>query len=144
MIQVFSILTIGTFGEHFVSSQGYYHYTRINGIFLGKVAFWIPFMWLFAIQGLFLIGILLGFNGANSSILAGIMGAVIDLSLIEPYCSRKKSLWIWNPVRNGYFRFVPQRINRFTAPTGNYIVWTLFPILMGLLIIVPSVLFQIS
>lgn len=134
---------IGTFGEHLISSQGYYHYTELNGFFFGKVASWIPFMWLFAIQGLFLIGILLGLDGISASVLAGTMGASVDLALIEPYCSKKKSLWIWKSVANGYFRFVPQKVNRFTAPPGNYIVWYMFPLLMGLLIVLPNMHFLI-
>lgn len=142
-IQVLMILAIGTVGEHIVSSQGYYHYTELNGIFVGKVASWIPFMWLVAIQGLFLIGVLLGLDGISCSVFAGILGSSIDLAVIEPYCSRKKSLWIWKPVENGYFSFVPQRINRFTAPPGNYVVWYLFPLFMGLLIVLPSMPFLI-
>jgi len=142
-IQVLSILIIGTFGEHFVSSQGYYHYTETNGFFVGKVASWIPFMWLFAIQGLFLVGIFLGLDGISASFFAALMAVSLDFAFIEPYCSKRKALWIWNPVQNGYFRFVPEKLNRFTAPTGNYVVWYLFPLLMGLLIVFPTMSFWI-
>ena len=82
--------------------------------------------------------LLIGLDGISSSVFAGTMGATIDLMVIEPYCSRKKALWIWNSVPNGYFRFVPERINRFTAPAGNYIVWYLFPLLMGLMVVLPG------
>ncbi len=140
-IQVLSILVIGTFGEHFVSSQGYYRYTEINGFFIGKVATWIPFMWLVVIQSLFIIGIWLRLDGISASLFAGTMGALMDFGIIEPICSRKIRLWVWEPVARGYFSFVPARLNRFAAPTGNYIVWYIFPTLMGLFLVLSSMLF---
>ncbi|MFW9847996.1 MAG: hypothetical protein ACFFF4_02585 [Candidatus Thorarchaeota archaeon] len=140
-IQVILILSIGFLGEHVVSGQGYYHYTELNGILVGKVASWIPFMWLFIIQGLFIAGLFFGLDGISSSFFTGTTGALIDLILIEPYCSRKKSLWIWKRVENGYFSFVPSKLNRFTAPAGNYVVWYLFPLLMGLIIAIPTSMF---
>jgi hypothetical protein len=140
-LQLVSILAIGSFGEHIVSSQGYYHYTELNGLFIGKVASWIPFMWAFVIQGLFIVGLWFGLDGFSCSIFSGVSGSLIDFALIEPFCSKRKSLWVWKQVEKGYFSFVPERFNRFTAPTGNYATWFVFPVLMSLMIVIPSMLF---
>ncbi len=42
--QIILTLAVATVGEHMVSGQGYYYYTKKNGIFVGRVPTWIPLM----------------------------------------------------------------------------------------------------
>ncbi len=133
-IQIILILIVATFGEHYVSGKGYYYYTDRNGVFIGRVASWIPFMWVFAIQLFLIVPLLCGFGLMESLLISGSLGLFIDLVFVEPYFSKKKNYWIWNSVNEGYFSFIPYQFNRFTAPPGNYIVWYGFPIIMNLLL----------
>ncbi|MBN2230104.1 MAG: hypothetical protein JW779_11000 [Candidatus Thorarchaeota archaeon] len=136
------IFIIASLGESIVSSQGYYHYTRQerNGPFIRNVPIWIAFLWTFSIQGSLLIALLAGATGIQAILASGLIACLADLILFEPFLCRNKQLWRWTPVTNGYFRFIPSRFNRFTAPLGNYITWFLFPIIangfLGLLTLI--------
>ena len=125
------IISIALAGEHIVSSQGYYYYTKqeTNGPFVRNVPIWIAFLWVFSIQSSLLIAIAFGAEGVFACIISGLLASIGDLILLEPLLSRVLGLWLWTPVKSGYFGFIPSRINRFTAPPGNYIAWLLFPIL---------------
>ena len=133
LAQLAGIVFVAAIGESYVSSQGYYEYSKndINGPFIRNVPVWIPFLWIFSIQTAFLTGLILGLSGIEACLLSGVLALVFDLAFLEPYLSRKKELWIWTSVANGYFRFIPSEVDRFTAPPGNYIVWLVFPILMN-------------
>jgi len=129
--QLFLIFSIAFIGENFVSSQGYYHYTRHrrNGPFMRKVPLWIVFLWIFLIQGSLLLSFTIGFRGLQAALFSGMVAFFIDFLLLEPFLSRHMELWRWTPIKRGYFYFIPARLNRFTAPPGNYIAWILFPLL---------------
>lgn len=131
-LQVLATLLIALAGEHYVSGQGYYHYTPKNGIFIGRVPLWIPFMWVVVVQLTFLLPLSLGVSSPGIPIAAGLLGLGADMTLIEPILCRTRQLWNWTPVKRGYFSFVPPGLNRLIAPFGNYFVWFLFPLLMGL------------
>jgi hypothetical protein len=131
ILQTVLILLIAAVGEHLVSGKGYYHYTTMNGIFVGRVPAWIPLMWVTAIQGTFLLPLVAGIDSTVAIALSGIICASLDLYFIEPLLSRKLGMWRWTSVTRGYFSFIPQRINRFTAPFGNYLTWLFFPIAMN-------------
>ncbi|MFW9963329.1 MAG: hypothetical protein ACFFCX_07190 [Candidatus Sifarchaeia archaeon] len=128
--QIVMILIIAFIGEHLISSQGYYHYTRQerNGPFLRNVPLWILFLWVFAIQSSLLVALGLGMNGLSAFLISGWFTSLADFVLLEPLMSRMMELWRWTPVERGYFGFIPTRFNRFTAPPGNYIAWLIFPI----------------
>jgi len=143
-VQIVAILMVGAIGEHYISGQGYYHYTKskTNGFFVGRVPLWIPFMWVFAVQGTLLFSLMIGLPAAEAILSSGLLGAALDLVIIEPALSRERALWTWTPVDNGYFGFLPSQVDRFTAPPGNYLVWLLFPaianwLLYGLIILFP-------
>lgn len=125
------ILFVSVIGENIVSSQGYYHYTRqeSNGVFVRNMPLWIMFLWVFCIQASLLIPYSLGLDAVSTILASGFIASMVDIILFEPYMSRKKGLWLWKSVENGYFEFIPSRLNRFTAPPGNYITWFMFPIL---------------
>jgi hypothetical protein len=129
--QLALILSIVSFGENFISSQGYYYYTRHekNGPFVRNVPLWIIFLWVFIIQGSLLASLAIGFTDLQAAIASGMIACSIDFFLLEPYLSRHLELWRWTPLRRGYFYFIPSRLNRFTAPPGNYITWLLFPMI---------------
>ncbi|TFF91365.1 carotenoid biosynthesis protein [Candidatus Thorarchaeota archaeon] len=131
-IQACVTLLIALAGEHYVSGQGYYHYTSKNGLFIGRVPLWIPFMWVAVVQLVSLVPILLGVPDHGICIVAGLLGCSLDLYLVEPVLCKIQRLWNWTPVKNGYFSFIPSQLNRFVAPIGNYFVWFLFPLLMAL------------
>ena len=128
---VIIIFFVAAIGENLVSSQGYYHYTKqdTNGPFFRKVPLWIMFLWVFSVQICFIGAVFFGLSGLSACFMSGIFASIGDLLLLEPYLSRTKELWRWTPVENGYFRFIPTKIHRFTAPPGNYITWLVFPIL---------------
>lgn len=132
-LQGLAILIIATIGENLISSQGYYHYTRqeINGPFIRDVPAWIPFLWVIVIQWSFLLGYGVGMNDVYACIFSGLIAALVDLLLFEPWMSRRKELWVWTPVEDGYFKFIPPGLHRFTAPPGNYLVWLAFPIILN-------------
>jgi len=132
IVQAVTILIVATVGEHLVSGKGYYHYTGRNEIFVGRVPVWIPLMWITAIQGTLILSLLVGLNGAEAVALSGIICASFDLYFIEPLLSRKLGMWRWTSVERGYFGFIPEQVNRFTAPFGNYLTWLFFPIAMNL------------
>ncbi len=129
--QLILILIIAAIGEHHVSGKGYYHYTKKNGLFIGRVPLWIPLMWAVAIQGSFALLLVLRFNTTEAVALSGVICTSLDFYFIEPLLSRKIGMWLWNSVENGYFRFIPTRINRFTAPFGNYVTWMIFPVILN-------------
>jgi hypothetical protein len=133
LVQLAGIILVAAIGESYVSSQGYYEYPRIhsNGPFIRNVPIWIPFLWIFSIQTAFLTGLIFGSSGLEACVLSGLLALVFDLVFLEPFFSRQKELWIWYSVQNGYFRFIPSQLDRFTAPPGNYLVWLIFPILMN-------------
>jgi len=131
VVQVLLTLAIGAFGENYISGQGYYHYTNVNGVFVGRVPAWIPFMWVFAVQGTLLAAILFGLKGFAAIAGSGLLGLFLDSLILEPYLSRSKGLWLWNRGQRGYFSFVPPHLNRFYAPVGNYLVWLFFPVIMN-------------
>jgi hypothetical protein len=124
------ILSVAAIGENLVSSQGYYHYTKqgTNGPFVRNMPLWIIFLWVFCVQASLLVPLLLGLGGFPAILASGILAFSVDFLFFEPYMSRRKELWRWTSVENGYFEFIPSRLNRFTAPPGNYITWFVFPI----------------
>jgi hypothetical protein len=125
------ILFIAALGEHYVSGKGYYSYTSTNGYFIGRVPLWIPFMWVFVLQGALLFTLIIGLADFLAIYFSGIICLLFDFIIVEPYLCAQKKLWQWTPVEGGYFRFIPNRLNRFTAPVGNYITWFLFPFLLN-------------
>jgi hypothetical protein len=129
--QLVLIFIIASLGESFVSSQGYYHYTRHerNGPFVRNIPVWIVFLWIFFIQGGLLFSLFLGLTGFHAVMFSGIIACTVDFLVIEPILSRRFELWRWTPTRRGYFYFLPARLNRFTAPPGNYIAWLFFPMI---------------
>lgn len=129
------VMSVAWLGEHYVSGKGYYYYTPYNGLFLGRVPTWIPFMWVVVIQGGLLLFLFVGLDGFAAAIGSGLFCALMDLAFIEPYLSARKSFWHWTPVTNGYFAFIPEAVDRFTAPPGNYIVWFIFPVILNALLI---------
>jgi len=133
LVQIAGIILVAVFGESLVSSQGYYQYPKkeSNGPFIRNVPIWIPFLWIFSIQTSFLTGLVFGLSGIQAVVLSGILAVVFDLVILEPYFSRNKELWIWDSVSDGYFKFIPKQLDRFTAPPGNYITWLFFPIVMN-------------
>jgi hypothetical protein len=133
-LQAGFIVIVSVLGENYVSGLGYYRYSKANFGFINRVPIWIPFMWIAVIQGSLLVtSVYQPFNWMGI-LTSGIMCSMIDLSLIEPYFCRRKMLWAWNPVENGYFDFLPEELHRFTAPPGNYITWFLFPVLSNCLL----------
>jgi hypothetical protein len=133
LIQITGIVLVTVYGESLVSSQGYYHYPKKkdNGPFIRNVPIWIPFLWIFSIQAAFLTGLVFGLTNLQACVLSGIFAVIFDLVILEPYFSRQKELWIWSSVENGYFNFIPDELDMFTAPPGNYITWLMFPILVN-------------
>jgi hypothetical protein len=131
LTQILLIISITWIGEHLISSQGYYYYTRheTNGPFVRNVPMWIFFLWVFSIQASLLISISLGFSGVSACLMSGWLASLVDFIFFEPFMSRMMQLWRWTPVENGYFAFIPSKFNRFTAPPGNYLTWLFFPIL---------------
>lgn len=140
IVQTMVILLVAAIGEHLVSGKGYYHYTNRNGFFVGRVPTWIPLMWVVVIQGTLLLSSLIGMKGLDAVALSGVISASLDLYFIEPLLSRKLSMWIWTSVDGGYFAFIPDQVNRFTAPFGNYLTWLIFPILTNLILICSVIL----
>ena len=128
---LFLILLVAMIGENLVSSQGYYYYTKqvFNGPFLRNMPIWIMFLWVFCVQSSLLIPLALGLNVVTAIVLSGFLALLGDFLLFEPFLSRRKQLWLWTSVENGYFEFIPQQLDRFTAPPGNYVTWLVFPIL---------------
>ena len=128
------ILFVAAVGENFVSSQGYYHYTEqeSNGPFLRRMPIWIMFLWVFTVQASVLIPLSFGLGGISAIVASGLIAASADFYFIEPLMSSRIGLWLWKSVDNGYFRFIPRGMNRFTAPPGNYLTWLMFPILANL------------
>lgn len=137
------ILSIVVVGENIVSSQGYYHYTRqaVNGPFVRNMPIWIMFLWIFSVQASLLIAIFMGLNGVSAILFSGWFSLTVDFLFLEPFMSRRKELWRWTPVENGYFEFIPDRMNRFTAPPGNYVAWFVFPFLANCFLAVLMLLF---
>jgi len=137
LLQLLLIFTIASAGESFVSSQGYYHYTKQerNGPFVKNVPIWIVFLWVFFIQSSFLFSLSLGFTGIQAATMSGMIACLIDFLLLEPLLSRNMELWRWTCVKKGYFAFIPARFNRFTAPPGNYIAWMLFPLIANSILV---------
>ncbi len=138
VVQVVATLVIAAVGEHIVSGQGYYQYTRKNGVFLGRVALWIPFMWVAAVQTSMVISIVFGATGLVAATGAGLFSMIVDMVIVEPLFSRQRRFWVWESVENGYFSFIPKELDRFTAPPGNYVAWFLFPWLMNVLLVLIS------
>jgi len=130
-VQVVAILIIGAYGEHHVSGRGYYYYTPLNGLFIGRVPAYIPFMWVSVIQATYLTGLLSGLIPEVAILTSGALGLCLDFAFVEPYFSRVKGFWLWKQVDRGYFGFVPPHYNRFTAPVGNYLVWLGFPAILN-------------
>lgn len=132
--QTIFILLISVLGENYISGRGYYRYSESNCYFVGRVPIWIPFMWISVIQGsLLVVSLTYPFNLMVIPF-SGVMCSLIDLSIIEPYFCRRKMLWSWSPVENGYFDFIPENLHRFTAPPGNYITWFIFPVISNALL----------
>jgi uncharacterized membrane protein len=129
IFQIIAILGISALGEHIVSGKGYYHYTERNGVFIGRVPVWIPFMWLSVVQSSALLALYFGADGVHIILVSGLLTFIGDFILLEPLFSRQLGFWHWTPVENGYFSWIPTSVNRFTAPIGNYLVWIVFPLL---------------
>ncbi len=143
LVQLVGIVLVALFGESFVSAQGYYEYPKKddNGPFFRNVPVWIPFLWIFSIQASFLVGLVFGLPAIQACILSGILAAVFDLVFLEPYFSSHRELWIWDSVEDGYFKFVPTKLDVFTAPPGNYFTWLIFPIVINFGTIIVSTIF---
>ena len=144
IIQTVAILIVASVGEHLISGRGYYHYTNVNGVFVGRVPIWIPLMWVVVIQGALLFSLAIGLVGLQAILLSGFLCASLDIIAVEPLLSAKYGMWRWTSVDEGYFKFIPAQVNRFTAPFGNYLTWLLFPILLNWLLgitIIGQVLF---
>jgi uncharacterized membrane protein len=129
VLQIIAILTISALGEHIVSGKGYYHYTERNGVFIGRVPIWIPFMWVSVVQSAALFALYLGAAGVDIILISGFLTFIGDFVLLEPLFSKQLGFWNWTPVENGYFSWIPDSLNKFTAPIGNYLVWIVFPLL---------------
>jgi len=142
-IQLLMILLVAGLGEHYVSGKGYYYYTKTNGVFVGRVPAWIPLMWVFVVQAALIVPYLLGVNLVMAALISGILCIAFDLIVVEPILCRMKKLWLWTPVDEGYFKHIPEKLDRFTAPPGNYVVWLIFPILMNWSLISAGVLLPI-
>ena len=134
IIQTVAILIVASVGEHYISGRGYYHYTNINGAFVGRVPIWIPLMWVVLIQGALLFSLAIGLVGLQALLMSGILLASLDVIAIEPLLSAKYGMWRWTSVDKGFFKFIPSQVNRFTAPFGNYLTWLIFPILLNWLL----------
>lgn len=134
IIQTVAILIVASVGEHYISGRGYYHYTNINGVFVGRVPVWIPLMWVVVIQGALLFSFGIGLVGIQAVLLSGVLLASLDVIAVEPLLSAKYGMWRWTSVKEGYFKFIPSQVNRFTAPIGNYLTWLVFPILLNWLL----------
>lgn len=146
--QIIFIVIVAIVGENFVVNKGYYTYSPENKPFIRKVPIWIIPMWLSIIQITALLGHALGlgyvdivippyirYGGIVVCIFSGCACFILDFIFIEPFLSRKRGLWIWKAVENGYFGFVPEEFNKFTAPLGNYIVWFGFPIIANYIVV---------
>ena len=83
----------------------------------------------------------LGLGGFAAIYMSGCLALLGDFLFFEPYMSSRKELWLWKSVDNGYFEFIPTKLNRFTAPPGNYITWFLFPLLANAFIASLVILF---
>ena len=132
------VLIIAAIGEHYVSGKGYYFYTSRNGYFVGRVPLWIPFMWVFMVQGTLLMTLVAGLTGFQAVYFSGIICMLFDLVIAEPFLCSQKRFWEWTAIDKGYFFFIPERFNRFTAPPGNYIIWFLFPFILNSALYVTS------
>ena len=143
-IQTIAILFVAAAGEHFVSGKGYYHYTHINGVFIGRVPTWIPLLWVTVIQGSLIFPMILGINLIDAISISGLLCVSLDFYILEPLLSRKLGMWRWTAVKQGYFKFIPKQVNRFTAPFGNYLTWLIFPVVLNAflryMIIIPILL----
>jgi len=131
LLQTVAIFLVAAVGEHFVSGKGYYHYTHINGVFIGRVPTWIPLLWIFVIQSALIFPMILGFNMLDAISISGLLCVSLDFYILEPILSRKLGMWRWTSVDQGYFRFIPKQVNRFTAPFGNYLTWLIFPVVLN-------------
>lgn len=140
-VQVVTVLVISALGEHYVSGKGYYHYTSINGFFIGRVPLWIPFMWVCAVQSAALFALVFSALGIDVILASGFVALISDLILLEPILSKTLGFWHWTPVECGYFSWVPNEMNGFTAPFGNYFVWLLFPVIANGMLGFLSILF---
>lgn len=143
VIQISIIMSIAVAGEHYISGRGYYYYTKVkhNGFFVGRVPVWIPFMWVFVVQGAFAFSLMMGLLMIESLLCSGLLCLTLDLIIIEPLLSRKRALWAWTPVEDGYFGFLPSQLDRFTAPPGNYLVWLVFPIITNWCLYIMTIIF---
>ena len=130
-IQTVVILLVSAAGEHIVSGKGYYHYTNINGVFIGRVPTWIPLLWVAVIQSSLIFPMILGIDMLDAISISGLLCVSLDFYLLEPLLSRKLGMWRWTSVDSGYFGFIPKQVNRFTAPFGNYLTWLIFPIVLN-------------
>lgn len=142
-VQLFVILLVAALGEHYVSGKGYYHYSQTNGLFIGRVPTWIPLMWVFFVQASFIVPYLFGIHIIIAVLISGVLCAAFDLIVVEPILCRMKKLWSWTTVDEGYFDFVPEQLDRFTAPPGNYVTWLIFPILMNWSLLTAGVILPI-
>ncbi|MCK4280014.1 MAG: hypothetical protein KAW94_05520, partial [Candidatus Thorarchaeota archaeon] len=72
-VQIAAVLIVGAIGEHYISGQGYYYYTKskTNGFFVGRVPLWIPFMWVFTVQGTLLFSLMMGLPAAEAILSSG-------------------------------------------------------------------------
>ena len=136
------VLIMATIGEHHVSGKGYYLYTPKNGIFIGRVPLWIPFMWVSVVQGALLLCLLAGFQGLAAVYVSGLICSLADFLFIEPYLCSRENFWEWKTVEGGYFDFIPDNLNRFTAPPGNYIAWFAFPFILNAALYISNILSQ--
>jgi hypothetical protein len=149
IIQIGFIIVVTIVGENYISEKGYYSYSPENQHFLGNVPIWIIPMWVFLIQSTALLAHYLGlgqidivippdirYGGIVVSLFSGFTCFLLDFLIIEPYFSRRRGLWTWKSVENGYFRFISKEESNFTAPLGNYLVWFGFPIIANYIVVV--------
>jgi uncharacterized membrane protein len=132
------VLITAAIGEHIVSGKGYYSYTSRNGVFVGRVPLWIPFMWVSLVQGTLLLSLIGGLTGITAVYVSSLICFLADFLIMEPYLCSRKNLWVWKEVEGGYFDFIPESMNRFTAPPGNYIVWFIFPFIQNIVLYISN------
>ncbi len=135
IVQALLILIASFVGEHIVSSWGYYHYTDKNNFFIGNVPVSIPLFWVFFIQMSLIVSKFFLRSDSLIVFVSALILFLLDLLFLEPFLSKRKKYWVWTPKEKGMFHFIPEEINNFTAPFGNYFTWFVFPVLMNTLLV---------
>ena len=147
-VQIVFVIIVAIIGENYVVEKGYYRYSSANSPFIRNVPLWIIPLWLYMIQITALLGHALGlglvdiviqplfrWGGIVVCLFSGLLCFLIDFVIIEPLFSKRLDLWSWHSINNGFFSFIPEKYNKYTAPAGNYIVWFGFPVFAGYIVV---------